>query len=67
MLELDGVSRSYGEVVALDRLSFSVPERTMVGFVGPNGAGKTTAMRIVLGLQRADAGEVPMAPLSSGM
>jgi len=44
--------------VALDRLSFSVPERTMVGFVGPNGAGKTTAMRIVFGLQRADAGEV---------
>ncbi len=58
MLELQGLSRRFGDVVALDDVSFSVPEGRMVGFVGPNGAGKTTAMRIVLGVLKADAGDV---------
>jgi ABC-2 type transport system ATP-binding protein len=57
-LELIGVTRRFGEVVALDDVSFSVAEGQMVGFVGPNGAGKTTAMRIVLGVLAADAGSV---------
>jgi ABC-2 type transport system ATP-binding protein len=50
LLELENLTHHYGEVVALDGLSFSVAPGQMVGFVGPNGAGKTTAMRIVLGL-----------------
>ena len=58
MLELDGLSKRYGETVALDGLSFSVAEGQVFGFVGPNGAGKTTAMRIVLGVLAQDAGEV---------
>jgi len=58
MLELTGLKRRFGEVLALDDVSFSVAEGQMVGFVGPNGAGKTTAMRIALGLLAADAGEV---------
>ena len=58
MLELDGLTRRYGELVALDDLSFAVAPGRMLGFVGPNGAGKTTAMRIVLGVLAADAGEV---------
>jgi ABC-2 type transport system ATP-binding protein len=58
VLELDALSRRYGEVVALDDLTLSVPAGTICGFVGPNGAGKTTAMRIVLGVLAADAGEV---------
>ncbi len=58
MLELVEVSRRYGGVVALKDLSLSVPKGRMVGFVGPNGAGKTTAMRIVLGLQEPDSGDV---------
>jgi ABC-2 type transport system ATP-binding protein len=58
VLELKGLSRRYGEVVALDDLSFTVAEGQMFGFVGPNGAGKTTAMRIVLGVLEADAGQV---------
>ncbi|MDQ3767105.1 MAG: ATP-binding cassette domain-containing protein [Actinomycetota bacterium] len=58
MLELIEVSRRYGDVVALEGLSLRVPKARMVGFVGPNGAGKTTAMRIVLGLQEPEAGEV---------
>jgi ABC-type oligopeptide transport system ATPase subunit len=58
VLELKGLTRRYGDLVALDDLSFSVREGQMFGFVGPNGAGKTTAMRIVLGVLEADAGQV---------
>lgn len=58
MLELVGLSRRFGDVVALDDVSFSVPEGEIVGFVGPNGAGKTTAMRIVLGVLEPHGGEV---------
>ena len=58
MLELRELARRYGDVVALDGVSFSVAEGQMFGFVGPNGAGKTTTMRIVLGVLAADRGEV---------
>ena len=58
MLELRDLARRYGEVVALDGVSFSVEPGQLFGFVGPNGAGKTTAMRIVLGVLAADRGEV---------
>ncbi len=58
MLELRGLTRRFENVVALDDVSFTIPDGRMVGLVGPNGAGKTTAMRIVLGVLRADAGEV---------
>ena len=57
-LELIDLRRRFGDVVALDGVSFDVGEGSMVGFVGPNGAGKTTAMRIALGVLGADAGEV---------
>jgi ABC-2 type transport system ATP-binding protein len=58
MLEFDRVSRRYGEVVALQSLTFSVRPGQMFGFVGANGAGKTTAMRIALGVLAADSGVV---------
>jgi len=58
VLELIDLSRRFGDVVALDSVSFSVAEGETVGFVGPNGAGKTTAMRIALGVLAADSGEV---------
>ena len=58
MLELRDLARRYGDVVALDGISFTVERGQMFGFVGPNGAGKTTAMRIVLGVLAADRGEV---------
>jgi ABC-2 type transport system ATP-binding protein len=58
MLELDDLHRRFGDVVALDGVSFAVPEGRMVGFVGRNGAGKTTAMRIALGVLQPDAGSV---------
>jgi ABC-2 type transport system ATP-binding protein len=58
MLDLRDLSRRYGDTVALDGLSLTVPEGEVVGFVGPNGAGKTTAMRIALGVLEPDGGEV---------
>ena len=57
-LELVGLRRTFGDVVALDALTFSVPAGTLFGFVGRNGAGKTTTMRIVCGLLAADDGSV---------
>jgi ABC-2 type transport system ATP-binding protein len=58
VLELDGLTRRYGDVTALDGLTFGVRPGEVFGFVGPNGAGKTTAMRIVLGVLAPDAGAV---------
>jgi ABC-2 type transport system ATP-binding protein len=61
LLEIDRVSKRYGDVVALRDLSFEVQAGEVFGFVGPNGSGKTTTMRIVLGVLAADAGEVRWA------
>jgi ABC-2 type transport system ATP-binding protein len=60
-LAIQGLTKRYGDVVALDGLSLEVPSGELFGFVGRNGAGKTTAMRIVLGVLAADAGEVRFA------
>src|SRR3954451_8759766 len=57
-LEIDGVSKRYGETVALREMSFDVRAGELFGFVGSNGAGKTTTMRIALGVLAADSGEV---------
>ena len=56
VVETHGLSKRYGDVLALDALDLRVPERTVVGFLGPNGAGKTTAMKLLVGLQRPSAG-----------
>jgi ABC-2 type transport system ATP-binding protein len=58
MLELDALTRRFGDVVALDSLSFTVPSGQVFGFLGPNGAGKTTAMRAVFELIGLDSGVV---------
>lgn len=58
MLELSHLGCRYGDVIALDDVSFSVAPGQIMGFVGRNGAGKTTAMRTILGLVEPDAGEV---------
>ncbi|MGH3914028.1 MAG: ABC transporter ATP-binding protein [Pseudonocardiaceae bacterium] len=58
MLEISGVSKRFGDRVALDDLDFTVHDSEVFGFVGSNGAGKTTTMRIVLGVLDADAGTV---------
>jgi ABC-2 type transport system ATP-binding protein len=57
-LDIDRVTKRFGQTVALDQLSFSVPRGRIFGFLGANGAGKTTTMRICLGILHADDGEV---------
>jgi ABC-2 type transport system ATP-binding protein len=57
-LELTGLSRRFGSVVALDGLTFSVPPGQVFGFLGPNGAGKTTTMRAIFGVVALEKGEV---------
>jgi ABC-2 type transport system ATP-binding protein len=61
MLELDALHRRYGDVAALDGMTFTVPAGRVFGFLGPNGAGKTTAMRAVLGVTALDSGSVRFA------
>jgi ABC-2 type transport system ATP-binding protein len=58
VLELVDLRRRFGDVVALDGLTFRVEPGQLCGFLGPNGAGKTTAMRCVVGVTEPDDGEV---------
>jgi ABC-2 type transport system ATP-binding protein len=58
MIEVRGLTKRYGEKVAVDDLSFSVQPGKVTGFLGPNGAGKTTTMRLILGLDYPTAGSV---------
>jgi ABC-2 type transport system ATP-binding protein len=60
-LEIDRLSKRYGEQIALDSVSFDVRPGELFGFVGSNGAGKTTTMRIALGVLAADGGEVRLS------
>jgi ABC-2 type transport system ATP-binding protein len=55
-ISVQGLTKRFGRVTAVDDLSFDVPPGTITGFLGPNGAGKTTTMRMVLGLVRPTAG-----------
>jgi ABC-2 type transport system ATP-binding protein len=58
MLEFDNLHCRYGDVIALDGMSFGVPPGQVFGFLGPNGSGKTTTMRSVFGIARPERGEV---------
>src|SRR5215211_2260583 len=55
-IEVNGLRKRFGSTVALDGMSFTVMPGQVTGFVGPNGAGKSTTMRVILGLDAADAG-----------
>ncbi|MDX6484074.1 MAG: type transport system ATP-binding protein [Gaiellaceae bacterium] len=58
MIEAVGLSKRYGDTLAVDDLSFTVPPGQVTGFLGPNGAGKSTTMRMVLGLDAPSTGSV---------
>ncbi|MER7918182.1 MULTISPECIES: ATP-binding cassette domain-containing protein [unclassified Streptomyces] len=58
MIELDGLTKRYGEKVAVDGLTCTVRPGIVTGFLGPNGAGKSTTMRMILGLDHPTAGAV---------
>src|ERR1700728_2743998 len=60
MIEVRGLTKRYGEKVAVNGLSFGIEPGKVTGFLGPNGAGKTTTMRLILGLDYPDAGTVKL-------
>lgn len=61
MIEVQDLSKSYGEKTAVDRISFSVNKGEILGFLGPNGAGKTTTMRVLTGYLPATTGTAKIA------
>jgi len=61
MIEAQNLTRSYGDLVAVDRVSFSVDEGEIVGILGPNAAGKTTTIRMITGFLPPSAGRVRVA------
>ncbi|MEU4801578.1 ATP-binding cassette domain-containing protein [Actinosynnema sp. NPDC023587] len=58
MIEAVGLTKRYGNTVAVDNLSFTIAPGRVTGFLGPNGAGKSTTMRMILGLDRPSSGKV---------
>ena len=61
MIEVNGLTKRYRDRVAVDDLTFSVPEGEILGFLGPNGAGKSTTMRVLAGYLPASSGTVKVA------
>ena len=61
MIEVRGLTKRYGQVLAVDALSFDVRPGVVTGFLGPNGSGKSTTMRLMLGLDAPDHGAVRIA------
>ena len=59
-IETDGLSKRYGDTLALDGLDLSVRRGEVYGYLGPNGAGKTTTIRLLLGLHRPSGGRAQL-------
>ena len=59
-VSLGDVRKAYGDFVAVDRLSFAIPQGSIFGLLGPNGAGKTSTIRMMIGITMPDSGEVRM-------
>ncbi len=62
VVEAVGLSKSFGDRLLVDNLSFNLPRGGIVGIIGPNGAGKTTLFRMITGLEKPDAGELRIGP-----
>lgn len=65
MLEVTGLTRRYGGLLAVDRVSFTVRPGEILGYLGPNGSGKSTTIRMVVGLNEPDAGHIRLGAHSS--
>ena len=61
VIEFVGVTKSFGDRVLIDNLSFTVPAGAIVGIIGPNGAGKSTLFKLISGKEQPDSGEVRLA------
>jgi energy-dependent translational throttle protein EttA len=62
VLEFENVTKSFGDRVLIDNLSFKVPAGAIVGIIGPNGAGKSTLFRMIAGKEKPDSGTVKIGP-----
>src|SRR3954469_1500346 len=62
VIEVRGLTKSYGDKLLFENLSFSLPPGGIVGIIGPNGAGKTTLFRMITGQEQPDAGHVDIGP-----
>jgi ATP-binding cassette ChvD family protein len=62
VVEAKGLTKAYGDNLLFENLNFSLPPGGIVGVIGPNGAGKTTLFRLILGEEKADAGELKVGP-----
>jgi energy-dependent translational throttle protein EttA len=62
VIEVKGLSKSYGDKLLFDDLSFSLPPGGIVGVIGPNGAGKTTLFKLITGQEQPDSGSVEVGP-----
>jgi ATP-binding cassette ChvD family protein len=62
VVEASGLSKSFGDRLLIDNLSFNLPRGGIVGIIGPNGAGKTTLFRMIIGQEKPDAGEMRIGP-----
>ena len=62
VVEFKGVSKSYGDRLLIDNLSFQIPPGAIVGIIGPNGAGKSTLFRMIQGREQPDSGEIVVGP-----
>jgi ATP-binding cassette ChvD family protein len=58
VIQMQGVSKSYGDKVLIQDLTFSLPPAGIIGVIGPNGAGKTTLFRLIMGLEQQDTGDI---------
>src|SRR5256886_4125364 len=58
VIEFEGVTKSFGDRVLIDNLSFKIPAGAIVGVIGPNGAGKSTLFRLISGKEKPDRGEI---------
>ncbi|MBU3932952.1 MAG: energy-dependent translational throttle protein EttA [Proteobacteria bacterium] len=61
VIEVEGVSKAYGDRLLVDKMSFSLPPGGIVGIIGPNGAGKTTLFRMITGQENPDSGTIRIA------
>ena len=60
MLKVDGISRSYGDLKVVDKLSFTVNEGEFVALLGPSGCGKSTSLKMIAGLEVPDEGSIEL-------
>ena len=62
VIEFNGVSKSFGDKLLMDKLSFNIPPGAIVGIIGPNGAGKSTLFKMITGQQQPDSGDIVIGP-----